>query len=526
MLKESPETSKQTGCWRRLRAWVIVHPSSTEHSLARSAAAKAFGQGICSTHTFTTRKNVAREKVAREIVTRRKMAKVFIGCGAGFSGDRFDAAVPVVATLAQCDGPRFLIYEVLAERTLAIAQRLKRENPDQGYSPFLDRYLPLVLADCRRHGIRIVTNMGSANPVAAARRVLKLARELGLPALKVAAVTGDDLLSHMTEEQVRAYPAMEGIALSERPLLAANAYLGARPVAEALSTGADVVLVGRTTDAALALGPLLHVHGWRTDDLDRLAQGTVCGHLLECGAQVTGAYFPDPGFKDVPDLTHVGFPIAEIEADGDLIVTKATHTGGLVSRATVIEQLLYEVHDPHNYLTPDVTLDLGDVTVEQAGDNRVRVTGARGKPPPQTLKATVCVDAGWLGEGEISYAGPNALARAELAAEVIRQRCADIGMTETVRVDVLGTQAIFDDDRRRRRSRVFPPGDGEYRVRAAVRSSERDVAQMLSDEVLSLYCSGPAAGAGVRQNVTQQIGTASILVERDHAVPQITVLEA
>jgi hypothetical protein len=454
------------------------------------------------------------------------MSKVYIGCGAGFSGDRYDAAVPVVATLATLPGERFLIYEVLAERTLAIAQKLKREDPDRGYSPFLDAYLSLVLADCHRHGIRIVTNMGAANPLGAARRVHALARELGVRGLKVAAVTGDDLLATMSEAELRAQPLIEGLEPGDRAIVAANAYLGAQPVAQALTTAAHVVLVGRTTDAALSLGPLLHVHGWGSDALDLLAQGTVCGHLLECGAQVTGAYFADPGFKDVDDLAAVGFPIAEVDAAGDLVITKAAGTGGLVNRATVIEQLLYEVHDPHNYLTPDVTLDLGEVSVDEIGPHRVRVGGARGKPPPDTLKATVCVDAGWLGEGEISYAGPNALPRARLAASVVRDRCKQIGIGEPVRVEVLGTQAIFDSNTPRRRAPVTFPADGEYRVRAAVRSPKRDVAQRVADEVLSLYCSGPAGGAGVRQHVTAQVSTASILVPRARTQPQVTVVEA
>ncbi len=454
------------------------------------------------------------------------MTKVYIGCGAGFAGDRFDAAVPVVATLATLPGERFLIYEVLAERTLAIAQKLKRDDPERGYSPFLDAYLSLVLTDCYRHGIRIVTNMGAANPIGAARRVHTLARELGVQGLKVAAVTGDDLLSTLSESEIRAQPLMEGLELGTRPIVAANAYLGARPVADALATGAHIVLVGRTTDAALSLGPLLHVHGWRADQLDHLAQGTVCGHLLECGAQVTGAYFPDPGFKDVPNLATVGFPIAEADANGELVITKAAQTGGQVSRATVIEQLLYEVHDPHNYLTPDVALDLGEVTVEEVGADRVRVQGARGKPPPTTLKATISVDAGWLGEGEISYAGPNALARAELAGHIVRQRCGALGMAETVRVEVLGTQAILDSNTQRRRARLAPLPDGEYRMRAAVRSASKSVAQRVADEVLSLYCSGPAGGAGVRQHVTAQIGTASILIDRTRVQPQVSLVEA
>jgi len=453
------------------------------------------------------------------------MTKVFIGCGAGFAGDRFDAAVPVVRTLATRPGERFLIYEVLAERTLAIAQKLRREDPEAGYSPFLDLYLPLVLRDCAKQGIRIVTNMGAANPVGAARRVQGLARELGIAGLRVAALTGDNLLDTMSADEVRDQPVIEGLGLGDRPIVAANAYLGADSVAAALATGAQVVLVGRTTDAALSLGPLLHVHGWDAGQLDLLAQGTACGHLLECGAQVTGAYFADPGFKDVPDLANVGFPIAEVARDGELILTKAANTGGQVSRATVIEQLLYEVHDPFNYLTPDVVLDMGEIEVEDLGADRVRVSGARGKAPPSTLKATVSMDAGWLGEGEISYAGPNALARAELAAQAVRERCRVIGVKEQVRVEVLGTFALFDSNAARRRARVHRPAEGEYRVRAAVRSSERRVAQQVSDEVLSLYCSGPAGGAGVRQHVTPQIGTASILVDRKRVQPQITLLE-
>jgi hypothetical protein len=453
------------------------------------------------------------------------MSKVYIGCGAGFAGDRFDAAVPIVKALAEVKGERFLIYEVLAERTLAIAQRLRRENPDQGYSPFLDLYLPLVLADCHRHGIRIVTNMGAANPLGAARRVHALAHELGIRGLKVAAVTGDDLLGSMSEAEIRREQIIEGIPLDHRSIVAANAYLGAGPVAGALATGAHVVLVGRTTDAALSLGPLMHVHGWKAGDLDLLAQGTVCGHLLECGAQVSGAYFPDPGFKDVPDLDRVGFPIAEVDADGSLVITKPPGTGGLVSRATVIEQLLYEVHDPHNYLTPDVVLDIGEVEVEETGTNRVGVKGARGKPPPATLKATVCVDAGWLGEGEISYAGPNALARAELAASVVRARCSAIGIGDPVRVEVLGTEAIFDGNSRGRRPSGVQNTGGEYRVRAAVRSTQRKVAQQVSDEVLSLYCSGPAGGAGVRQHISPQVSTASILIDRARVKAQVAVVD-
>ncbi len=451
------------------------------------------------------------------------MGKVFIGCGAGFSGDRFDAASAVVDTLARCDGERFLIFEVLAERTLAIAQRLRLNNPDAGYSPYLDAYLEPILKKAKTHKIRIVSNLGAANPVAAAKRVHAIAREQKIDDVKVAVVLGDDLLGVYGPEEIQKLPTLEGISLGDREIIAANVYLGAQSIADALALNVDVVLVGRTTDAALTLGPLLHVHQWPTDDWDRLAQGTLAGHLLECGGQVTGAYFADPGFKEVPNLAEVGFPIAEIDATGDLVISKADHTGGLVSKATVTEQILYEMHDPGNYLTPDVTLNVTDVKLQDLAADRVRVSGARGKPPPPTLKVTVSVDGGWLGEGEITYAGPNALARAELAAAVIWRRSQILGIQEPLRVDIFGTGAVHDNDMSARRQKQKIPADGEYRVRAAIRSVHKKTAQQIADEVQSLYCSGPAAGGGVRQYVSQQVSTASVLVAPDMVIPHVRV---
>ena len=457
------------------------------------------------------------------------LTKTFIGCGAGFAGDRFDAAIPIVDTLSRCDGERFLIFEVLGERTLAIAQKLRRHDPDAGYSPYLDHYLAPILKASKSNGIRIVSNLGAANPIGAAKRVHAIAAEQGVSGLKVAVVLGDDLMALLTAEEIRDLPTIEGISLHDRDIIATNTYLGASAIADALALGADVVLVGRTTDAALTLGPLLHVFGWAADDWDRLAQGTVAGHLLECGGQVTGAYFADPGFKDVPNLAEVGFPIAEIDGSGEIVMGKATGTGGMVSRATVTEQILYEVHDPNSYLTPDVTVDLSNVQIEEIAIDRVRISGTRGMPPPATLKATVSVNGGWLGEGEISYAGPNALARAELAASVIRRRCQILDIKEPVRVEIIGIGAVFDDDSgtRQVRDTAGPSlsGGSEYRVRAAIRSESRATAQRVSDEVLSLYCSGPAAGGGVRQSVSEQISTASILIPRELVIPHVVALE-
>ncbi|MEM8791973.1 MAG: acyclic terpene utilization AtuA family protein [Pseudomonadota bacterium] len=448
------------------------------------------------------------------------MTNVHIGCGAGFAGDRFDASLPVIAALSRHDGPRYLMFEVLAERTLALAQQIRQRDPDLGYSPYLDQYLSRALGPAMEAGVRIVSNMGAANPLGAARRAQALAGKLGLRVPKIAVVTGDDLTSVMTEEEIRTAPTMEGTDLGARPLIAANAYLGARAVADALATDADMVLVGRTTDSALALGPLIHEFGWRSDDWDRLGAGVIAGHLLECGAQVAGAYFADPGFKDVPDLARVGFPIAEVAADGNMTITKPQGTGGCVTKATVTEQVLYEMHDPACYVTPDVAADITRTQLCDSGADRVDVSDVRGHPAPDRLKATICVENGWMGEAEISYAGPNALSRARLAGEVVVERLAMQGVNQSPRVEVIGAGSVLTGG-----TRADAPTDGDYRTRVAMLSETREGAQMVADEVLSLLCSGPAAGGGVRSHVTPQVATASILVPREQIEAGIEIIE-
>ena len=459
------------------------------------------------------------------------LPEIAIGCGAGFAGDRADAALPVIKALAGYDCPRYLVYEVLAERTLAIAQRLKREDAGEGFSPWLDLYLQDALSLCLENHVRIVANFGSANPKAAATRIQSIATKTGCRVPKVAYVLGDDLLQFMSADEVLKHDFIEGTDAGSGELLAANAYLGAKPIADALETGAEIVIVGRSTDSAMVLGPLLHEFGWSQDTLDLIAAGIMAGHLIECGSQITGGYFADPGFKDVEGLDNTGFPILEMNASGRMVITKPENTGGVVNRQTVIEQLLYEIHDPSSYLTPDVVLDLSKVAVDELGENRVEVTGAAGRQPPSTLKATICFDSGWLGEAEISYAGPNALARAELAADVIRKRIAnsDLAGNNALRIDILGAKAVHDDDSGSQRQelpgnlREDADGNGEYRVRAATRSLNKAAAQAVANEVMALYCCGPAGGGGVRQSVTPQLSTASILLPREPIEKRVTI---
>lgn len=438
-----------------------------------------------------------------------------IGCGAGFSGDRWDAAQAVVRTLVAAGGPAVLMFETLAERTLALAQLQRRTQPDAGWEPSLERFVGPVLADCVGAGIPIVGNFGAANPEGAAARIQQLAARLGLPPLRIAVVAGDDLQRGLRPERLReVLPA----ALRDRPLVSANAYLGAQEIAAALRAGAQVVVTGRVADPALALGPILAHFGWADDDWDRLACGTMAGHLLECGAQVCGGYFADPGVKDVPEVAHVGFPIVEMHADGRFVVGKAAGTGGCVDRRTVTEQILYEVHDPAAYLTPDVVADIGAAELEEVGPDRVEVRGIRGHARPATLKATVCYEGGWLAEGEISYAGPNAAARARLAGGIVRERLRMLGLGHLrVRCDLVGVASVFADDAGQWWSQQGGPEAlaPDVRLRVAAATGERAEADQVTREVLALYTCGPAGGGGVRTAVTPRLHSDSCFVPRE-----------
>ena len=432
-----------------------------------------------------------------------------IGSAAGFSGDRADAAGPVVDALVRAGRPACLIFETLAERTLALAQLARRDDPTRGYEPLLDDMLRPVLARCLANGIRIVGNFGAAHPRGAAQHIHRMCRELGLRAPRVAIIEGDDLSGAAHRDMLRA---ALGPSLDTLQLVSANAYIGAGSIADALRAGAEIVVAGRVADPSLVLGPALHHFGWRLDDWDRLAGATMTGHLLECGAQVTGGYYADPGIKDVPDLARLGYPLAELSADGSCVITKPEGTGGLVDRHTVIEQLLYELHDPCAYLTPDVVADIGEAEVEEVGVNRVRLSGVRGHARPDSLKVNVCHASGWLAEGELSYAGARAQARARLAADIVRER---LGNRLHLRADLIGVASVWADDRG---DWLAAEGDGDardVRLRLAARHADKALAEQLLREVTALYTCGPAGGGGVRTSLRPTLGTVSALVPRD-----------
>lgn len=436
------------------------------------------------------------------------MTRLLVGAGAGFSGDRLDAAGPVVDTLIARGMPSVLIYETLAERTLALAQLNRRIDPESGYEPLLVDLLTPVLARCLAHNIRIVSNFGAANPRAAARRIARLASDLGLRAPRIAVISGDDLSALNYRPLLRQ---AIGPRIDEISVVSANAYLGAEAIAGALLAGAEIVVAGRVADPSLVVGPAMAHFGWSANDWQRLGRATMAGHLLECGSQVSGGYFADPGMKDVPDLHDVGFPVGEISEDGGCEISKADGTGGCVTRRTVTEQLLYEVHDPAAYLTPDVTADISDAQLADVGPNRVRLSGVRGHERPERLKVNVCHEDGWLAEGEISYAGPGAEGRARLAADVLRRRLAGLQL----RVDLIGTTSVFADDAGRMLS-AQPAGDSrDVRLRVAASHQDKSAAERLAREVTALYTCGPAGGGGVRTSVRARLDTLSCFVPRE-----------
>ncbi len=428
-----------------------------------------------------------------------------VGCAAGFSGDRTDVALPVVEAMIASGGTSVLIFETLAERTLALAQLARRLDPAAGYEPLLVDMLRPVLARALGAGVRIVGNFGAANPMGAARRIEALARELGLRAPRIAVVEGDDLTGN-------AQRPLLGAAADGLDLVSANAYLGAEPIADALLARADIVVCGRVADPSLTVGPALAHFGWRRDDWDRIARATMAGHLLECGAQVCGGYYADPGFKDVPGLDAVGFPIAEIDADGHCTIGKPPGSGGRVDAHVVKEQLLYEIHDPCAYLTPDVVADIGEAEVSEVGVDRVRLTGVRGHRRPASLKVNICHETGWLAEGEISYAGPGAEGRARLAGEILQARLRGLGQ---VRVGLIGVASILGDDAGRWLA-AQPASDGrDVRLRVATSHRDRHQAERLAREVTALYTCGPAGGGGVRTALRPRLGTVSCDVPRE-----------
>jgi hypothetical protein len=430
---------------------------------------------------------------------------VRVGVGAGFSDDRLDPAVE----LAEQGELDYLVFECLAERTIARESLTRAKDPNAGYAPLLRDRVESVLQSCASRNSRIVTNMGAANPVAAASVVLESAKSLGLKDTRVAVIEGDQV-----EHVVRANPQLslmedgEPVETLLPRLISANAYLGADVVRDALATGAQVVIGGRIADPSLFLGCLLHGHGWHYDDYQQVAAGTAVGHLLECSAQLSGGCFADPGKKEVPDLHSIGFPYADVSQDGEVILGKVAGSGGLISAATCTEQLLYEVHNPSAYITPDCVLDFTEVDFEERERDRVVVRGARARPRTDTYKVVVGYRDGWIGTGEIGYAGPNALARARMTEQIMRERLRKRGLKyEEIRVDYIGMSSLHG-------GAAQSAEPYEVRLRIAGRTQSRKEAEALGFEVRTLHVNGPAGGGGGSNSIREVLAVKSLLLPR------------
>jgi Acyclic terpene utilisation family protein AtuA len=426
------------------------------------------------------------------------MRTIRIGAGAGYSGDRIEPA----AELAERGHLDYLVFECLAERTIALAQQARQTDPDAGFDSLLAERFKAVLRPCVANKVAIITNMGAANPIGAARAAATVARDMAISGLKIAAVSGDDVTQAMRGRDLPLIETRGRIADIADRIVSANAYLGAEPIVAALAGGADVVITGRVSDPALFLAPLVHEFQWAWDDWDRLGKG----------------YFADPGYKDVPDLARLGFPLAEVGEDGAAVIGKLPDTGGTVSVKTCKEQLLYELHDPARYYQPDVVADFSKVQFDEVGPDRVAVSGGTGRPRPDTLKVTIGYCDGYVGEGQFSYAGAGARARARLALEIVaeRLRLTRVATTE-LRLEIIGVDSVH-----RGALAGTGPEPQEARIRVIGRTATLKDAVRIGNEVETLWLNGPAGGGGAWKSAREVIAAVSTLIPRSEVEARVT----
>jgi len=449
-----------------------------------------------------------------------------IGSGQGFWGDWLEAPARLVE-----GGPLdCLMMDYLAEVTMSILQKQKERDPNTGYARDVVPLLRGILPQLLERGIRVTTNAGGVNPAACADAIAEAARALFLGGrFTIGVVTGDDILPRLDELLER------GIALHDmdtgRPLsdvrdqvLSANAYLGAMPVVEALSQGAQIVVTGRVTDTGLTLAPMIREFGWREDAWDLLAAGTIAGHIIECGAQCSGGNYL-AGWPNVPDLEDVGYPIVEAASDGSFVVTKHPRTGGAVTVASVAEQCVYEMGDPRNYITPDCVADFTTIRLEQVGPDRVRVSGIRGRPATDMLKVSIAYRYGFKAVGTLVYAWPDAYAKAREADRVLRARLERLGLAfDDVLTEYVGVNATHGP------LAGEPPGDiAEVQLRVGVRSGERADVERFTRELAPLILNGPPSVtgfAGGRPKVEEIVAYWPALIPKREVHPRVDIVKA
>lgn len=446
------------------------------------------------------------------------MRKIRIGSGAGYGGDRIEPAID----LMENGNLDYMIFECLAERTIALANLQKSKNDNLGYNHLLEYRFERILDEYKKgNRIKIVTNMGAANPYSAGKKVIEIANNKNVN-VKVAVVLGDDVLDII--DKYYNEPTIE----TNKPLgelkdeiVSANAYIGCSGITEALDSGAEIVITGRVADPSLTLGILVHEFKWNMDNYDLLGKGTIAGHLLECGGQVTGGYYYDGDKKEVPDLWNIGFPIAIVDEEGNIEITKTETSGGLVNEMTCQEQTLYEIQDPENYYTPDCIADFKNVKISQIGKNVVSISGVTGKPSNGKYKVSVGYHDCFIGEGQISYGGYNAYQRAKMAEKVLKKRFEITGMEmDEVRFDMIGVNSLYRD---------ILKNDKDYheiRLRVAGRTKEKETAIRIGQEVEAMYTNGPCGGGGVTQSVREIVSVASVLINQSEVNCYVEYMES
>jgi hypothetical protein len=451
--------------------------------------------------------------------------KIRIAAGQGFWGDLLEAPVRQVK-----GGPiDYLMLDYLAEVTMSIMQKQKARDPRAGYARDFVTLMKEILPTCVQQNIRVVANAGGVNVAGCAAAVAEVARQLGLSGkVKIGIVTGDDMLGRIDDFldrgiELRNMDTNEPLAMVRDKIQSANAYLGAEPIVDALNQGAQVVITGRATDTGLTLGPMIHEFGWAADDWDKLAAGTIAGHIIECGAQCSGGNC-QYDWQSIPDLANVGFPIAEASADGTFAITKHEGTGGRVSVPSIKEQLVYEMGDPHEYITPDCVADFTTIQLADDGPDRVRVSGIKGRPATEFLKVSISYSAGYKAVGTLVYSWPDAYAKAQAADKILRARLDGMG----VRFDQVLTEFVGVNATHGTLAGDPSPDLSEVQLRVGVRGNDRAAVERFTKEIAPLILTGPpgvTGFAGGRPKVEEIVAYWPALIPKSEIQAIVEILE-
>ncbi|GAB4330414.1 MAG: hypothetical protein Kow0037_06160 [Calditrichia bacterium] len=444
-----------------------------------------------------------------------------IASGQGFWGDNPQAPIDQVRK-----GPiDYLVMDYLAEVTMSIMQKQKMRDPRTGFARDIIPLMKEILPDIMEKNIRVITNAGGVNPVACRDAIFEVAERMGIKDLKIGIVDGDDILDRIDElldagVKLDHMDTGEPLSKVRERLYSANVYLGARPVVEALQQGAQIIITGRVTDTGLTLAPMVYEFGWQWDEYDKLAAGIVAGHIIECGPQSSGGNFL-AGWKEVPDMAHIGFPLIEAEPSGEFVVTKHENSGGLVDERTVKEQLLYELGDPTDYITPDVVADFTSIRLKPDGANRVRVYGVKGKPETDLYKVSISYSDGWTCIGHLTYAWPEALEKAKMADQIIRERIRFLGLEfEEIHTEFLGVNACHGP-------LSHPVEDpNEVVLQIGVRGSNLGHIERFSREMIPLVLGGPPTVTGFasgRPRPKEVVAYWPALIPKELVTPRVSV---